>query len=624
MQNELPKSYHPYLDSFSLPDIEALSMAYKFSKEKHETQKRFSGEPYIEHPARVALTLLQDGYNIQIAITGLLHDILEDTDSNRDEIKKLFGEPICRMVEGVTKVSKVRLQDKSKIFEDTERFLDQTDNYRKIIFALTSNPGAIIVKLYDRLDNIRTVRWLKPEKQKFYARETIQIFAPIAERLGMGKIKTLLEDAAFPYAYPEEYSKFRNEIKALYINPEKAVKKLTPEVKGSLEKQGVHLLQISGRAKGQYSLYKKLLRKGSLQTIYDIVAMRIIVKEIGECYSALGIVHSLYEPVPNQIDDYIAKPKSNGYQSVHTTVRSKNDDIFEIQIRTSEMHQLAEYGPLTSHWGYKETVNKISSQNAQLGWARELEKLKEINDNGQFLTELKDQLFADQIFVFTPKGDIVRLPKGAVAIDFAYRIHSDLGNHLSGARINNRLVSISTPLQTGDTLELMTNKNNSPKREWLRYAATSQARQHIRSHLRKIEEQNLISRGMKKLRDIYKKFGLAAEVTEKDTIRDQTLPYKSFKRALVAVGENALKAVKLAKALYPGLNTSEKRKKKIVVTASDNLDPLEGIKHEFASCCKPRISDKKVGYLGREHVIKIHRQDCKRLLGADPKRIIEI
>ncbi|MFA6963634.1 MAG: RelA/SpoT family protein [Patescibacteria group bacterium] len=624
MSQALPKSFGPFLGSFKVSEINDLTHAYNFAKTKHIDQKRLSGIPYIEHPKRVALALLRDGYNVSLAIAGLLHDVIEDTTGTEEEIRGLFGDTVCNIVLGVTKVSKVKLNDKSKIFDDDERFLEQADNYRKIIFALTTNPGAIIVKLYDRLDNIKTVKHLKPEKQKFYARETIEIFAPIAERLGMGKIKTLLEDTAFPYAYPKEYSKFMEEAASIYQNPEKAITKLIPEVKRNLEKEGIRLISISGRTKGQYSLYKKIERRGSLKTVYDIVAMRLIVKTVGECYQALGLVHSLYEPVPNQINDYIAKPKSNGYQSIHTTVKSRSNNVFEVQIRTPEMHELAEYGPLTSHWGYKESAHGSSSKAIQLGWAKELVKLKEINDNGAFLTELKDQLFADQIFVFTPKGDIVRLPKGAVAIDFAYRIHSDLGNHLSGARVNGRLISINTPLQTGDTLELLVNKNNLPKREWLRLAVTSQAKQHIRAFLRKKEEQSLLSRGIRRLQDIYRKFGLKKEVSENDRLKDERLPYKSIKQALIAVGENGLKAVRLAKAINPELVTTEQKKKKIFAPTTAEPKNLVGIRYEYANCCKPKPTDKLVGYIGREHVLKVHRQGCKRLTGVDPKRLIEI
>jgi len=626
MKSSLPSAFQGFLADFNEQEISLIERAANLARESHKGQKRMSGEDYFKHPERVALELLKDGYDSSLVAAGFLHDVLEDTEVKEETLVAEFGESVYKLVEGVTKVSNIKLKNKSKIFDDYERYLDQVDNYRKIFFAIIKNPKIIVVKLYDRLDNIRTVRWLKPEKQKFYARETIQIFAPMAERLGMGRIKTLLEDTAFPYAYPEEYRQFRSTISEVYAKPEQSIKNLMPKVKKSIESSGIKIISISGRAKGLYSLYKKLERKGSIKTIYDIVAMRIIVEEISQCYQVLGIVHSLYEPVPNQIDDYVAKPKANGYQSIHTTVKSEDGEVFEIQIRTKSMHELAEFGPMTSHWSYKETRNNLSPKQKNNDWANELEKLKTIEDNGQFLSELKDQLFADQIFVFTPKGDIVRLPKGATVIDFAYYIHSELGDHLSGARINSHIASISSVIQTGDTIELFSNKNTNPKQDWLRIAKTSAAKQHIRAFIRKSKEGSLISLGKAKLNAALKKFGenfaQPAETTK--SLDRSSLPYKTIKHALIAVGENALKAIKLAQALYPNLKASEQKKKKLTIIATDSIKSLTGIRHEYANCCKPKPKDQVIGYISNEHVVKVHKINCKRLVGVEPKRLVEL
>ncbi|MCX6809011.1 MAG: RelA/SpoT family protein [Candidatus Berkelbacteria bacterium] len=615
------------LKRFPLEEREQIIKAYLLAKERHFGQKRRSGTAYIAHPVRVALELARDNYDYRTVAAGFLHDVLEDTKTESSEITKLFDPEIARIVDGVTKVSTIKLKNKAKIFSDHRHFLDQVDNYRKILFATTSDPRVMILKLYDRLDNVRTIRWLPQRKIVFYARETIEIFAPIAERLGMGLVKTKLEDLSFRYAYPQDYAKFKKSIAGLYKNPEENVARMLPEVKKALRRAKIKVISLSGRAKGEYSLYKKIERKGSVNTIYDIMALRVIVASISDCYRALGVIHSLYEPIPGEIDDYIAKPKKNGYRSIHTTIKDQKHNIFEIQIRTEEMHEQAEYGANTAHWNYKEISHGSALKGHAEDWTKELEKLKNIKNKKEFLSELTEQLFAEQIFAFTPKGDIINLPVGSTPIDFAYRIHSSLGNRCTGARINGRIVPLNTPINTSEVVEIIAGKAANPSSDWLRFIKTSQARQHIRAFLRQNQEEELIAAGKMKLAESAEKFSLELlSPTEADRqIEKSRLPYNSYSRSLVAIGEGAMRTMSLLRVLYPKFNFSNAREAKPAqIEEAENLDLLKNIRHEFAKCCKPKPSDKIIGYLGREHIIKVHKISCKRIKGAEQRRLIEL
>lgn len=623
----LYKKFLNSINCFTALEQTKILEAYEFARSKHGKQKRRSGGPYIHHPLRVATNLAKDGYSTDMVIAGLLHDTIEDTDTTIEELAKTFNPHIAEIVDGVSTVSKIKIKDKAKIFSDDEFYLKQVDNYRKLLLATTKNPQTMVVKLYDRLDNVATLNHIPEFKRKFYARETIEIFASIAVRLGMGMVKGALEDLSFPYAYPEEYLSFKKIIRNAYKNPQRLIQKVKPEIEASLEENYIEIIDIAARAKHYYSLYQKIKRKGNIKTIFDIIALRIIVKDTTSCYEVLGILHTLYEPLHGKIKDYIAKPKTNGYQSLHTTLKDKNGDIFEVQIRTPQMHQNAEYGD-ASHWNYKENspANKKNQRNTRK-WIEELEKIKNIDSKEEFLGQFKNELFSDQIFVFTPKGDIVSLPNGSTGLDFAFRIHSKLGERCNGIKINGRIATIDAILKTNDTVEVITSPKAMPKRDWLDLVHTTSARQHIRNSLRKNDFGRLLDRGIKKFNEILAKFH--QPILRRDTIGkipvSQEIPYKSVEDAIVAVGEGGLSKTKLFKIIHPEIETREQRKpSRKPQDEAETIASLQGIRHEYAKCCKPTAKDNVIGYVSRDHIIKVHKKSCKRLANIDPRRLIEL
>jgi guanosine-3',5'-bis(diphosphate) 3'-pyrophosphohydrolase len=624
----LPKSLADKIAGLKTQDQSLIEKAFVFAKKKHNGQKRLSGSPYLLHLIRTASYLIQDKYDAITIASGLLHDTIEDTATSKEEISQNFGEEIAEIVEGVTKISQVKIKDKNRVFSGQFSFIDQVDNYRKLLVASASNPKIISVKLYDRLDNILTIKHIPEHKQKFYARETIDIYAAIAERLGMGSIKGRLEDAAFPWAYPEEYLKFKIETRNIYKNPLAVINNVIPDIKRKLSDLKVKFYSVNGREKYKYSLYKKIRRKGSAKGIYDIVALRIIVDSVEDCYRVLGIVHTMYEPLPRLMDDYIARPKNNSYRSLHTTVRNKDNKIFEIQIRTKEMHESAEHGHL-AHWNYKNNQNneKTSAKNAK-EWFEALDKLKDIRRKSQFLEELKNQLFSEKIFVFTPKGDLINLPINSTPIDFAYRIHSSIGNKCVGAKINNRIMPLSTKLQSRDVVEILTSKNSSPSQDWLNFVVTTYARNRIKSFAREKTVDKLSEYGLKIVSEQISKFGLPDIDKDKSEkiVASSKLPYKGLDRALAAIAERNLKPIKFLKTLYPKFSLFERKKeRKTSEQISAQHPSLISIRHDFAKCCKPTPKDSDVvGYLGKEHIIRIHKKNCKRLTTLDHSRFIEL
>lgn len=623
---KLPAKVSALIGRFNDEEKRLIESAYFFARQKHHGQKRRSGSPYISHPLQVGLDLMQDGADSQTVAAGFLHDLIEDTDTQSIEIANLFGRGVEKIVSGVTKISALRIQDKQRIFSDEELFLSSVDNYRKILFATASDPRVIIIKLYDRLHNAKTLEWIPIDKRKFYARETIEIYAAIAERLGMGKLKGELEDISFPYAYPLEYRDFKEKIKDIYKNPIHIIKRATPIVRQKIVEAGLKEFFISGRAKFYYSLYKKLKVKGDIKYIFDIAAMRIIVKTVPECYQVLGLIHAHFEPLPNQIDDYIARPKETGYQSIHTTVKDQEGDIFEVQIRTEEMHRFAEYG-IASHWNYKESKYDNFFKKHSLEWIKELDKLKEISKNSDFLEHLNDQLFSDKVFVFTPKGEVIKLLKDSTPIDFAYHIHDDIGSHCFGAKINGRLLPLSTKLRTADTVEIITAKNVEPRNGWLDLVKTSQARHKIRSYLRQKQENSLFETGKRKLFALLGKFNLpkVSEEEAEKSFGQSRLPFKSFRKALVSLADNSLAGVKFLRTLYPTFRPKQSETKKPAYKQIEKeLKSIASIRHQFAKCCKPKKSDPVIGYVSKSHVITIHKKDCPAIKNADPRRLLEV
>lgn len=459
-------------------DIELLTKAHDFSKQAHEGQKRFSGEPYFNHAFATAYKLAELGMDTETIAAGLLHDTIEDGAATEDILKKEFGDEIAFLVEGVTKLGKLR-------YQGIER---HTESLRKLFFAVAKDIRVLIIKLADRFHNVQTLEHVRKEKQKRIALETLEIYAPFANRLGMGELKGTLEDAAFPFAYPEQYKDITEQLRDRKNTKQKHLEKINRTLQKELAVHGITDFKTDYRIKHTYSTYQKLLKKEKdIEKIYDIAALRIIVGSVEECYKTLGVIHSLWRPLPGRIKDYIAFPKPNGYQSIHTTIFTGDGDIVEIQIRTEVMHQEAEYG-IAAHFAYKEESASPNSNalNKRLRWVKQLsEWQKQVHESKEFLENLRMDFFEHRVFVFTPQGDVIDLPENASPIDFAYAIHSDIGNHAAGAKVNGKFTSLDTPLKNGDIVEIITKKSSMPNQKWLQYVKTTLARKQIRSTLGK-------------------------------------------------------------------------------------------------------------------------------------------
>lgn len=463
-------------DDWSKEEIDLIEKACLFAVKKHEGQKRNEGGPYVNHVILTGKNLAHLGMDTTTVVAGILHDTIEDTETTEEELTKEFGKEVAFLVMGVSKLSKLK-------YSGVERHVE---SLRKFFVAMAEDIRVVVIKLADRLHNINTLEFVKKEKQKRIALETLEIHARLADRLGMGALKAELEDKAFPYAYPEEFKQVKEIAEKATEDYAKSIKEVLKNIKESLELEGVSVIKIDSRVKHLYSLFLKLKKyEMDISKIYDIIALRIIVPDISSCYKALGVIHSEYKPIPSRIKDYIAVPKLNGYKSLHTSILTKDGSTAEIQIRTEEMHEEAEFG-IASHLHYKE-IGKNKSQNEikkKTSWTKDLLELqKNIEDKDEFLHTLKTDFFQTRTFVFTPKGDVVDLPEGSTPIDFAYAIHSKIGDKLSHAKVNGKMVSIDTILKRGDVVEIVTNKNGHPTEKWLDYVQTNMAKRHIQKYL---------------------------------------------------------------------------------------------------------------------------------------------
>ena len=451
-------------------DLNLVEQAYNFAEEAHQGQKRTTGDDYVEHCLQTAKTLAELKLPLPMVIAGILHDVPEDTKKTLDEIRKLFGADIAKMVEGITKLSHIK-------YRGVDRYVE---NLRKMFVAMAQDIRVVIIKFADRLHNLNTLYALPADKQKRIALETLEIYAPIANRLGIGELQSRLEDAAFKYAYPDDFIKTEQIIKSNFSIKKKTLNNMIRKIKGRLDKEKIKYYEIYGRTKHYYSFFRKYLKYNKdVKQIYDIVAMRIVVDDVADCYAALGLIHNLWRPIRGRIKDYIAQPKPNGYQSLHTAVFGDDQEIVEIQIRTKKMHEQAELG-IAAHWKYKEAAN-IGKK--ELAWVAELaDWLKNIQDNNNFLEGAKIDVFQNRIFVFTPQGDVIDLPDGATPIDFAYHIHSEIGNKCSQALINSEIIPLDRRLKNGDVIQIITDKNRKgPNQDWLEFVKTRTAREHIES-----------------------------------------------------------------------------------------------------------------------------------------------
>ena len=632
------KKYHPSSD---LSDIEK---AYKVAYKAHEGQKRKSGEPYIIHPLCVAIILAELELDKESIIAGLLHDVVEDTVMTSEDVEKEFGSEVALLVDGVTKLTQLNYEhDKIEV---------QAENLRKMFLAMAKDIRVIMIKLADRLHNMRTMQYQSPAKQIEKSRETMEIYAPIAHRLGISKIKVELDDLSMKYLMPDVYNDLVEQVNLNRPGREAFIKSIIKEVGMHISNAGIEA-EIDGRVKHFFSIYRKMVNQNkTLDQIYDIFAVRIKVDTVKDCYAALGVIHEMYKPIPGRFKDYIAMPKPNMYQSLHTTLIASNGQPFEVQIRTYEMHRTAEYG-IAAHWKYKEGKSGApSNEEAKLSWLRQmLEWQTEMSDNKEFLSSIKSDLnlFSDNIYCFTPTGDVKNLPAGSCPVDFAYSIHSAVGNKMVGARVNGKLVTIDYELKSGDRVEIITSQNSKgPSRDWLNIVKSTQARNKINQWFKQELKEDNILKGKELITNYCKTKGIVLSDIMKPENQEKTLNkygFKDWNSLLASVGHGGLKEGQVVNKL---VEENEKRKKAEV---TDN-DVLEGIVQQeaknkdkykktrggivvkgihdvavrFSKCCNPVPGDEIVGFVTRGRGVTIHRTDCVNVINFpenERERLIE-
>lgn len=625
-------------------DKDMVKRAYDLACDAHKEQKRESGEPYVTHPVDVASILAEMGMDTSTIVAGLLHDVIEDTEYTYEDIKNSFNEEIANLVQGVTKLGKIEYKTKEE---------QQADNVRKMLLAMAKDIRVIIIKLADRLHNLRTLKFMPKAKQKQKAKETLDIYAPLAHRLGISKIKWELEDLAFRYLHEEEYYDLVKEIAEKRVERETYIAEIKEDLSKKLEESEIDS-DIDGRPKHFYSIYKKMVNKNkSIEQIFDLTAIRILVNTVKDCYGVLGIVHTIYKPIPGRFKDYIAMPKPNMYQSLHTTVIGPQGKTFEIQIRTFEMHKTAEYG-IAAHWKYKEGENQEEKENSfenKLAWLRDmLEWQKETSDAEEFIEGFKIDLFVDEIFVFTPKGVVINLPSGATPIDFAYRIHTDIGNRCVGAKVNGKIVPLDYKLKTGEIAEVLTSKNaKGPNIDWLNIAKSNQAKSKIRQWFKKIKKEENIDKGKETFEKELKKQGVIYAEIAKGEVYE-----KAIKRYNIHNTEDLYAAVGIGQLSASAFISKLKEENIVEKQSQESLNkPIEeqynkfdkgtentsrnsygvtvkgvnNIMVRFARCCNPVPGDNIQGYITKGRGVSVHRNDCnnlKSLINYDPSKVVDV
>lgn len=625
-------------------NMNMVNKAFNLAFEAHKEQKRDSGEPYIIHPIEVATILAELGMDTSTIVAGLLHDVIEDTEYTYDDIKKIFGEEVANLVSGVTKITKMEYKSKEE---------QQADNFRKMLLAMADDIRVIIIKLADRLHNMRTLKYRKKEKQKKTAMETLDIYAPLAHRLGISKIKWELEDLSFRYIHEEEYYDLVKQVAEKRAEREIYIKNIIEEMYNKLEEAGIDS-DIDGRPKHFFSIYKKMVNKNkSIEQIFDLTAIRVLVNTVKDCYEVLGIVHTIYKPIPGRFKDYIAMPKPNMYQSLHTTVIGPQGKTFEIQIRTFEMHRTAEYG-IAAHWKYKEGDNNSETKEknfeSKLVWLRDmLEFQKETADAEEFIEGFKIDLFTDEIFLFTPKGVVIDLPNGATPIDFAYRIHTDIGNKCVGAKVNGKIVPLDYKLKTGEIVEVLTSNNaKGPNIDWLNIAKSNQAKSKIRSWFKKSKKEENISKGKEVFEKELKKQGVHfADIAKGETyekfVKRNNINCMDDLYALIGLGaisassficklkdENKSKDEKVIEENTNKIieeNIFKAKRKTVDNTVGITVKGVDNIMIRFAKCCNPVPGDDIMGYITKGRGVSVHRADCgnlKSLIMEDGAKVVDV
>lgn len=630
------RRYHPSTD------VTMIRKAYEVAGAAHEGQCRKSGEPYIVHPLWVAMILANLEMDKETIVAGMLHDVVEDTAISEEDVKKEFGEEVALLVDGVTKLGQLSYSsDKLEV---------QAENLRKMFLAMAKDIRVIIIKLADRLHNMRTLQFMRPQKQKDIAKETMDIYAPIAQRLGISKIKTELDDLALKYSQPEMFYDLVNQINSRKTEREEFVQQIVEEVSTHMKNGGIKA-DVNGRVKHFFSIYKKMVnQEKTVDQIYDLFAVRIIVDSVKDCYAALGVIHEMYTPIPGRFKDYIAMPKTNMYQSLHTTLMSSVGQPFEIQIRTEEMHKTAEYG-IAAHWKYKESGDGKKSLAAQeeekLSWLRQiLEWQRDMSDNREFLNLIKGDLdlFAEDVYCFTPDGDVKNLPNGSTPIDFAYSIHSAVGNKMVGARVNGKLVPIDYKIQNGDRIDIMTSQNSrGPSRDWLGIVKSTQAKNKINQWFKKEFKESNITKGKEMIASYCK----AKAITQSDVMHtkyqeivQKKYGFKDWESVLAAIGHGGLKEGQVVNRLAEEYakdhkqaitdevvleRVAEASRNKVHIAKSKSGILVKGIDDmavRFSRCCNPVPGDEIVGFVTRGRGLSIHRTDCVNMIHlTDSERV---
>ena len=623
--------YHPSAD------ISMIEKAYQVAKKAHDGQVRKSGEPYIIHPLCVAIILADLELDKESIAAGLLHDVVEDTPMTTEDLAKEFGDEVALLVDGVTKLGQLSYS--------ADKVDEQAENLRKMFLAMAKDIRVILIKLADRLHNMRTLKYMKPEKQKEKARETMDIYAPIAQRLGISKVKIELDDLALKYLEPDVYYDLVSQIAEKKSTREKYVQSIVAEVKQHMDNAKIEA-DVQGRVKHFFSIYKKMVNQDkTLDQIYDLFAVRILVESVKDCYAALGVIHEMYKPIPGRFKDYIAMPKANMYQSLHTTLIGPKGQPFEIQIRTYEMHRTAEYG-IAAHWKYKESggsneqnIEGKNSAEAKLTWLRQiLEWQRDMSDNREFMSLLKSDLdlFSESVYCFTPGGDVKTLPNGSNTIDFAYSIHSAVGNKMIGARVNGKLVPIETVIKNGDRIEIITSQNSKgPSRDWLNTVKSTQAKNKINQWFKTEFKESNITKGKELIAQYCKMKGIPAAQVVKPEYQESVLRkygFRDWESVLAAIGHGGLKEGQVVNKMVEEYEKAKKKEvtdakimesmkeakeQKLHVTKSKSSIIVKGIDDvavRFSKCCNPVPGDEIVGFVTRGRGVTIHRTDCVNML----------
>ncbi len=619
-------AYHPTADA------DLINKAYVYSSRMHEGQLRKSGDPYFIHPVSVAHIIADMHLDGASVCAALLHDVVEDTNATEKDIASLFGEEIAFLVDGVTKLGKINFTSK----ED-----QQAESFRKMLVAMARDIRVLLVKLADRLDNMRTLDHMSVDSQERTARETLEIYAPLAGRLGIQWIKNELSDLAFRYLYPEQYQDLLKQTKRVARDREKFVSDVCKRIEKMLIERNF-AVEVNGRIKGMYSLWEKMKKQQcEFDQIYDYVAFRVVVENVADCYAALGVIHSQWTPIPGRFKDYIALPKPNMYQSLHTTVIGPGHRRIEVQIRTREMHKVADYG-IAAHWKYKQNTGGLDAKDAaKFAWLRQLmEFQKDVKDPAEFLESVKVDLFNDEVYVFTPKGDVRVFPRGSTPIDFAYSIHSEVGDHCSGARVNGVLVPLRQEMHNGDTIEIITSNNQHPNKDWLEHVASGRARSRIRAYLRTEERRQSIDLGKELLEREMHKSDMSLNRALKSGALEKALgqfPVSTLDDLYASIGYGKLEAGQVVDALAPkedGENRISLRPtffERTVrkVTRKDGstgirIAGIDDVLVRFAKCCNPLPGDSITGFITRGRGVTVHRRGCREAMELDPDRRIDV